>query len=210
MPGSRAALRTIGIFVGGVIAFSSVALWLELAAGYPLHASHVPGTNRSVEDALWHVGTAFVLALPARRLWLAVVGPALALGIDVDHVFGAVLPTVLDRQAHDLFFLILIGLLLYYLEGRSAALSSAGAILAHVAVDGGRFPFFAPVSVATYPLALWESVVLLTLGAGLFFLSVKHLRDLRAPTNGLALVAVVAGVSIALAAVPAVAMFNGA
>ncbi|HYK92474.1 MAG TPA: hypothetical protein VEY07_00315, partial [Thermoplasmata archaeon] len=163
----------------------------------------------SLVDALWHLLTALGLALPARRWVVAWLAPILALGLDVDHVFGDVLATVTGRTAHDLFLVVLVGGLLYELQGRSAALIGVGAVLAHIGVDGGGFPLLGPISTTFYFPPLAVLILFIGLAAGLFFLAARPLRDLRRPTSVALLGGAIAVVALLFVYLPVVSTFIG-
>lgn len=196
--GWKRALALLVTFEISVLVFATVALAVELALGYSPYQGHFSGPSRAVSDAIWHLATALVLVVPARNRVLLVVGPTMALGLDIDHVFGAFLPVVTPRPAHDLFFVGLLALALYLLFGRLGALLGPGAVLAHFAVDGGTFPFFAPVTVHEYPLGFPEQVILLLVGALLIFLSSRKAAELRRPRTLATFVGAVGIVALAL------------
>lgn len=203
----RSAIITVLLFGVAVVVFAAFTIGVEVALGHPLQSATAPGYSPSLLDAVWHLATAFVLVLPARRwaaLWLA---PVLALGIDADHIFGDVLPTVTGRTDHNLFFLVLIGALLYFLQGRSASFLALGAVLAHIAVDGGRFPLFGPVSVSLITIPLPILLALLPVASVLFYLAGRDVRELTRTSQ----IAQIAVVSFAVGAVfvflPALATF---
>ncbi|HZY92440.1 MAG TPA: hypothetical protein VFG07_06690 [Thermoplasmata archaeon] len=179
----RSGIATLLLFATGALVFAAVTIGVEVALGHPLLPPNAPGVSPSLADALWHLASAFLIALPARRwvtLWLA---PALALGLDIDHVFGDVLPTVTGRTDHDVLFVLAIGVVLYVLQGRSAALLASGAVLAHIAVDGGAFPFFGPASVTFFAPPLPVLLVMLGAAAGLFYLAGRDWKELWRPTH---------------------------
>ncbi len=205
----RSPVVTLVLFAVGAVGFSAFTIGIEVLLGHPLVAAQTPGISHSLLDALWHLATAFVLALPARRwvhLWLA---PVLALGIDLDHLFGGILPTVTGRTAHDLLFLVVISLLIYQVQGRSAALLATGAVLAHLAVDGGEFPLLGPFSATSYAIPLAASFAMLVVAALLFFLAGREARELRRPTYVASVLAAAVLVGLVFAYLPAVAAFVG-
>jgi hypothetical protein len=181
----------VALFLGGILLWSFGTFLILLGLGYPEAPHHPPGLSTSLVDALWHVGTAALLALAARDRVVLVVAPVLSLGLDIDHLFGTVFPTVLPRSAHDLFLIGALGLVIYFLRGRPSAFVAAGAILVHIGVDGGGFPLLSPVTTTFYTLDLPLQIILVA-GAGLLFaLAVRPLRALRARENWLPLVVVV-------------------
>lgn len=188
----------LALYLGAVLLWSFGAFGVEVLLGGTVLAPVRPGAGASGVDALWHLGTAFVLALPTRHRWAVLLAPALALGLDIDHLFGAVFPTVVTRQAHALLFVVLVGLALYALRGRTAGLLAAGAVLAHIGVDGGSFPLFAPLSTAFFPLDLAGQVVFVAAAAILFFVSVRPWKDALAPRDALPIAGVVAALAVIL------------
>ena len=203
----RSAIMTVVLFGVTVVVFSAFSIGAEVALGHPIQSANVPGYSPSLLDAVWHVATAFVLVLPARRwasLWLA---PTLALGLDVDHIFGDILPTVTGRTAHVVFFIALVGVLLYVVQGRSAAFLAVGAVIAHIAVDGGRFPLFGPVSVGLVRIPLPILLALLPVAAVLFYLAGRDIRELRRPTSLIALSVVCLAVGAVFVYLPTIATF---
>lgn len=208
---TRYGLLTLLVYVAAVVGFVAFAIQVELLLGNPLAAPRAPGVARNATDAFWHLATAFALVLPTRRrgaLWLA---PLLALGLDVDHVFGYYLPTVTPRSAHDLFFVMLVGILLYLIRGRPAALIAVGATVGHIAVDGGSFPFLGPLTRTLFPLPFVAQAVLVVLAALLFFLAFEPLSALRKNTNWMPLLVscgiVVGAVYFLLPLLPALSSF---
>ncbi|HZY69797.1 MAG TPA: hypothetical protein VFF67_02310 [Thermoplasmata archaeon] len=186
-----------------VFGWSGITFLVELALGYSARAPSAPSQSFALLDGIWHVATAFAVALPARRrlyLWYA---PAVGLGADLDHLFGATLPTVVLRPAHDLIFLGILGVALFALFGRFAALSAPGLFLLHIGVDGGLFPFFAPATLTTDSLTFPEQVALISAGASLVFIATRRARDLRSPRAWLSIVGAVAVLAAVLALLPA-------
>lgn len=202
------AIVIVGLFLAAVLAFSAAAIAVAVALGHPLLAGQIPGGGKSGLDALWHLLTAFVLVLPLRNRLAAVLAPALSLGIDIDHLFGSVFPYVVGREAHDVFFLVLVSLFVAALEGRSAGLLTAGAVVTHIGVDGGVFPFFAPATLTLYPLDYPVEVALVALAAVLFFLAYRSPRDLLRPRTGLPVAGAVAVIAVAMIFFPYLFTFN--
>ncbi len=206
--GRRDAVATTILYLGAVVAFSAAAIAVSVGLGDPLLSGQVPSGGKSGLDAIWHLLTAFVLVLPLRRRLAYLLAPLLSLGIDIDHIFGSFLPYVVGRQAHDVFFLVLVTLFLYAIEGRPAALLGAGAVVTHIAVDGGTFPFFAPATLAQFPLPYGVEVGLLVVAAVLFHLAYRPARELASPRTGGALAVVVVTVSVAVLFFPLLFSFN--
>ncbi|MCI4331491.1 MAG: hypothetical protein L3K19_06560 [Thermoplasmata archaeon] len=167
------------VFVAIDWLWSAGAFGVELALGDRLLAHRSPDTSKNAADALWHVATALVIALPSRRVYVWVAAPAFALALDVDHLFGAVLPTVVIRSAHDVFFIGLFGVVLLIGFGRPAALVAVGAVLEHIAVDGGGFPLFAPITTTYYVLPFPAQVALIGGAAFLLFAALRPVREFR-------------------------------
>jgi hypothetical protein len=207
---SREALVVLLLFCGGSLAFAGVSVLLELGAGDTLVTGNLPGPTHSVEDALWHLGTGFLLALPARRRVLLWLGPLLALGIDADHVFGGLFPTVVYRGSHSLVFLVVVVVVLYRFSGPAGAGLGAGGFLVHLAVDGGAFPLFAPLSIAAFPLPLGLQVIGVGLSALCTFLAVNPWRELTKRSRWLPMIACAGALAVVLATVAAISSFNGA
>ncbi len=206
--GMRDAVTTTILYLVAVVAFSAAAIAIAVGLGDPLLSGQVPSSGKSGLDAIWHLLTAFVLVLPLRRRLAYLLAPVLSLGIDIDHIFGSFLPYVVGREAHDVFFLVLVSLFLYAVEGRPAALLGAGAVVTHIAVDGGSFPFFAPVSIAQYPLPFPAAVLLLVVAALLFHLAYRPVDELRQPRIALPIAGVIAAVSVAVLFFPLLYSFN--
>ncbi len=205
----RSGILTVFLFGAGVLGFSAAVVGVEVLQGWPLIAPATPGFSHSLADALWHLLSALAIALPARRWAVAWLGPVLALGLDVDHLFGGILPTVTMRTAHDLLLVVLLAAALYWVQGRSAGFLAAGAILAHIAVDGGAFPLLGPFTVATFVLPFAASVVLFVAAAVLFFLAGREARELLRPFP-LLLVAIACAVALsAFAYLPLLSSFVG-
>ena len=146
--------------------------------------------------------------LPARRRVLLWAAPVLALSIDVDHLFGGVLPTVVPREAHDLFFILVVVAVLWRIEGAPAAALAAGATLAHIGVDGGLFPFLAPATTAQYALPMPAAFAMLIAAGVLFFVATRPGRAVLEPRFGVPLVAAIVSVVLLVAFVPALNPFN--
>lgn len=179
-----------------VLGFALFLIGCEVGLGDPLVLARSPGNLRSIEDAAWHLGTGLALALPARRWSAAAMASLMTLGLDGDHIFGDLLPTVIGRTDHCLVFLVAAPFVLYALQGRTAALLGAGAVLAHLSLDGGAFPLFAPVSVATYAFPLAVTAVGAVAAALLFSLAFRPRRVVLS-TRSLLAIAVVSAVCVA-------------
>jgi hypothetical protein len=209
-PGNRwrTPLGTLLLFGLLDLGFAGLVVGIEVATGHPPQMAHAPSASPSFDDALWHVGTAFLLVLPLRNrlaLWIA---PVLALGFDVDHIFGTVLPTVDGRSAHDAFFVLMLTTVLYFVLGRSPALVGAGVVVAHLAVDGGTFPWFGPFSTAVYPLPLPLALSLLVLGSAMMALGFRSVREILSPRTLLPIAASCAVIGSVLALVPFVSTWS--
>ena len=205
----RSALVTVVLYGALVLGFSLLAIGVEVALGHPLQAATPPGISHSLVDAIWHLGTALVLAIPARR-WVAVwLAPVLALGLDVDHVFGDVLPTVTGRTAHDLLFVLLVAGLLYWLQGRSASLFAAGAVLAHIGVDGGGFPLFGPATPSFFSPPLAILITFIGAASALCFVAARPAKEVGTPL-GIGGIALASGcVATLFAYLPVLSSFIG-
>ncbi len=205
----RSGMLTVILYGAAVLGFSGLLVGVEVLLGHPLLNAATPGFSHSLADALWHVVSALAIALPARRwatVWLA---PVLALGLDVDHLFGGILPTVTMRTAHSLVFLLLVSAILYIAQGRSAAFLAAGAVLVHIGVDGGSFPFFGPFTVASYGLPFVGSVVFVAAAAGLFFLAGREPSEATRPYPLATMALACAAVLVAFAYLPFLSPFVG-
>lgn len=154
---------------------------IESAIGLPLKLDDGPAVASNLRDAVWHLATAFLLVLPLGERRLLVLGPLLSLGLDIDHVFGTYLPEPFARMAHNVIFLALATLALFFFLGRYAAFASAAAILTHLAVDGGDFPLFAPFTAARFSLPYPVELGLVAAATLLFFLAVRPIGDLVKP-----------------------------
>ena len=195
---ARESALLLAVFLAAVLFWSFGSLATELLLGDSLLSPHHPRPSQSFVDALWHVATAAILTIPARHRWLTVLAPALALGLDIDHLFGTVFPTVIIRSAHDLFFLAALMAIGYAVRGRVAMLAPAGAVLAHLAVDGGGFPFFGPFSTMFYPLSEPMQVGTLLLAGLLLYASVRPIDRLREPREATVFVATLAALTLLL------------
>lgn len=174
-------LRGIGIvtlFAIAAFAFAGVSLVIAFSAGEPLFRGGSVTSSRALLDAGWHAATGLLMVLPARNRRLYVLGPILTTEIDVDHLYGAYLPTEVGRPAHDLVFLALLFLVLGSTFGRPGAFLGAAGFLGHVSVDGGGFPFLSPISGSTWSLPLPVEILLAGLAVLLFFTSVRAAREL--------------------------------
>lgn len=189
----------LALYLALVLLWSGGAFEVEVLLGHPPLPPHLPEPGASFVDALWHLGTAFLLALPTRQRWAIALAPSLALGLDIDHLFGSIFPTVVTRQAHALLFVVLVGLALYAVRGRAAGGIASGAVLAHIGVDGGSFPLLAPFSTAFYPLNLGEQGVFLVVAAALFLLGVRTAREAASRRYALPFVAALASMGVLLA-----------
>ncbi len=172
----------IGVaFIAADLLWSTFLALVEPILGVPLHAPHHLQGVASAIDALWHLTTALVLVLPTRNRLLWVLGPSLALGLDVDHLFGGVLASPFPRLAHDLIFAAALGAGLSVLLGRAAALLGPAALLAHLAVDGGGFPLVAPLSPDGFALVYPAQVAFVIAASLLFFFALRSPAELRHP-----------------------------
>ncbi|MCI4350802.1 MAG: hypothetical protein L3K15_04745 [Thermoplasmata archaeon] len=178
-PTPRDAVVTGIVFGAVILLWSEGSLLIELAFGAHAHSGSPPPGSFALLDGLWHLATGLVVALPARRRTLLWAAPLFSLGLDVDHVFGAFLPTVLIRPAHDVFLLAILVVVLLVVEGRFAALAAPAAILVHFGVDGGAFPFFAPASLQYYPLSYAEQFGFIVVAVLVMFFSTRRVSELR-------------------------------
>lgn len=182
-PGEPSRLRdSVGLlsfFLVAVLLWCTGLTLLEFGLGLPFLPTGGANTRANYLDALWHLGTGALLALPFRRRSLYVLLPAFSLGLDVDHLFGYVLPAPFGREAHNLFFLALLAGISYATVGRFLSASASAGWLTHIAVDGGAFPLFAPFSTQTYPLPYALELLLLAGALIAAHLSVRSLRSLR-------------------------------
>jgi hypothetical protein len=202
-PGTRE-----GLFVGllfGVVVFlwSAGSLGIELLLGDRLRAGTPPGASFGLLDGLWHLATGFIAALPARQRTLLWAAPAMSLGLDIDHLFGSYLPTVLIRPAHNLFLIAILAVVLYVGAGRFGMSAAVAAVLVHIGVDGGTFPLFAPASLTMYPLAYPVQLALIVAAVLLYFLSVRPLGRLKDRRAVLSVVVSVGVLAVLLALIPA-------
>jgi hypothetical protein len=205
----RDGLLLIVLFEIAVLVWGAALTSIESALGVALAIRRVPGSSGAGADALWHLASAALLALPSRRRALWIVAPVLALGLDIDHVFGVLVPGPFPRVAHNLVFLAIVGLILGFTRGRFAGLVAPGAILAHVAVDGGSFPLVAPFSPVSVSLPLWAQTVFLVAAVALFLAAARPLRDLYRPRYAIPAAAAVLVLVLLLAfVVPPNAGFN--
>ncbi len=190
-------MGTVLLLMAVDLLWSAGAFAIEVALRDPLLHHRNPETDKSLADAVWHVATAFLIALPTRRVLAWVLVPLLALGFDVDHVFGGLLPTVVIRSAHDVFFLAALAIVMLLVRGRPGVALSVGAVIEHLAVDGGGFPLFAPVSTAYFVLPFPVQAAMIGGSAILLFVALRPLSDLRQPR----VFAPVAGAAIALVSI---------
>ena len=208
--GWRTGLAGSAVFAALVVGWTGAMatfLWLS-GASTPL--PHQLPETASLEDALWHLGTAAILAFAAGRRTSYWAAPVMALGIDLDHL-GALWGWVgLHRPAHDLVFLVVATLVLYRLVGRPAALTAAGALLEHLAVDGGTFPLLSPFSRSYYALSYGLEIALLVAAGVLLMVAVRPLRAISTPRWGVRLLLTVGVLALLLAfAQPWIQGFNG-
>lgn len=162
----RFELWLFGAFVAGDLVFSSISnLIAHLLQGVPYLPAQPPAAGPNLLDAVWHLATGLLFALPMRERRALLVVPALTLLLDVDHLFGAVLPVAVPRPAHDLLFFALLAAGLLPTLGRRAMALAVGASLLHVGVDGGTFPLFAPASPASFGLTFPEQLAFLAAAA---------------------------------------------
>ena len=181
---------------------------IEVAFGASLRAATPPGPARGLEDALWHLVTALLLVLPARRRTLLWLVPLLSLAIDVDHAFGSLLPTVVGRQAHSLVFLAVVSVVLGHRWGSTGTFLGAGAVLSHLAVDGGSFPIIVPLSTSVVEAPLAFQLLGVGLAEASFFLATRDARDALRLRYAIPLVAAGALVGGILAFAPGLISFN--
>ncbi len=189
---------TLLLFLAAVLLWSYGAFLTEILLGATPLSPHLPPSSASLADALWHLATAFLLALPTRHRWAIALAQALALGLDIDHLFGSFFPTVVTRQAHAFLFVAMVGVALYVVRGRPSGLLASGAVLAHIGVDGGTFPLFAPLSTTFFPLTLAEQIAFLAVAAFLFVLSMRSYREIVSRRFGLPLIAAIVTMSAIL------------
>jgi hypothetical protein len=178
-PSWRTAAVVFIAFVAGVLVWAGGTTALEAALGNPLLSPNRPGVSGNLIDAFWHLGTVFVLVLPARNRVMAVLAPMLSLGIDADHLFGTAFPSVVARPAHDLFFVALLGAALLIGFGRAASFAAVSAVATHLAVDSGTFPLLAPFSLTGYSIPIVPAAIVIAGAAVLVVLSVHPFRSLR-------------------------------
>lgn len=190
----------------------AVLLFLGLAAAFPAlvdlgayllgQSTFLGGSVTSrpaLLDGAWHAGIGLLLVLPARDIRLALFGPVLATEIDLDHVYGAYLPTEVGRPAHNLFFLLLLTYAAGVVIGRSGVWLVAAGWLGHLSVDGGGFPLLAPFARTSWPLP-YALEVAMGAGAALLFFGARHpWSELRKPQAGLSVVAVALGIALLMA-----------
>jgi len=206
----RKGVRLLVLYAVVVLGFSLVALVVELALGDPFSTGRSPGVSRSFEDAAWHLVTGLAIAVPTRRRALIVLTPVFALAIDVDHVFGSLLPTVVPREAHDLFFLVAIALVFLPLAGRAWTQLAIGATLVHLGADGGSFPLLAPVTTQSWAFPFAVAVVTIVAAALLVGLSGRTPRELVRPAYLVPTAAAVVVILLAGFAVGWIQVFSGA
>ncbi len=173
---------------------------VALVFGQPWHVGGSVTSRPALLDAGWHAAIGLLMVLPARDPRLYLFGPVLTTEIDVDHLYGAYLPTEVGRPAHDLFFLLLLVVLLGTVAGRAGAMLGAAGWLGHVSVDGGGFPFLAPLARATWSLALPLEVALAALAVLLFFFAVRPSSDLASRRNTVTVGLVIVALAVLLAA----------
>jgi hypothetical protein len=194
----RRALALVVAFALVDLAWDAVLAAIEFSLGLAPHHARTIALLPNLEDAVWHLATAFVLVLPIRRRPLFALGPLLALELDVDHVFGFLLSTPLGRLAHDVFFAVLATVVLGTVFGRVGATLPAAAWFVHLAVDGGNFPLFAPATPTTFALPYAIEAAFVVIAALLFFVGVRRASQLRTLRYGLPLLAAVVVLSAVL------------
>jgi hypothetical protein len=175
---ARDGVGMLVLYLGAVLAWCAALTPLEAALGFPLLRGGSVATTSNYLDALWHLATGLAIAVPSRNLRLCAVLPLLSLGLDVDHLFGGLLPAPFPREAHDLVFLLLAAAAMWVVAGRFLAGAVAAGWIAHVAVDGGAFPLLAPFAATAYPLPYPGAVAALVGALLLGFLAVHPVRAL--------------------------------
>ena len=205
----RAGFSSLLLYALVALAFSIAALAIELALGDPLATGRSPAVTRSLEDAAWHLVTGLAIALPTRRRALILMTPLFALVIDVDHVFGSLSPTVVGREAHDVFFVLLLAVVLGWRSGRAWTQVALGATFVHLGVDGGAFPLLAPVMTQTWGLPFAVALVLILAAAALVGLADRAPRQFLRPTSLFPTAVAVLAILLASSAVSWVQVFSG-
>ena len=171
----------LAVFLLLSLGWGAMATWLAEGAGQPISAATGP-TQGEYIDAFWHLGTGFLIALPARDRRLLLITPCMSLGLDADHVFGLFLPSAVSRPDHSLLFALLAASVAYAWKGSLARGATIAAIFTHFAVDGGTFPFLDPLTFSRWPLSFAASAALLV-GCGALLLlqgSPRGWKDQRA------------------------------
>jgi hypothetical protein len=194
----RDAAVMLLLFLLAVLAWCATLTPLEAALGLPLSRGGNVASTGNYRDAFWHLATGLAIAIPMRNRWLYALLPMFSLGLDVDHLFGSVLPTPFPREAHDLLFLVLSSALLLVAGGRFLAGTAAAGWITHIAVDGGTFPFLAPFSSDRFALPYPVAVVAIALAGLVAFLAVRPVRALRDPRQLVPLAVTVALLALLL------------
>lgn len=205
----RRGLTLAVVYAIASVAFAGAAVAIELAFGHALAHGHGGDVARSLEDAAWHLGTGLAIALPTRRRVLCLVLPLMTLGIDADHVFGGLLPTVVGRESHSLIFLVLVTAVFALIFGRDAGLLATSATLLHLGVDGGSFPLLAPASAGVWPLPFGVAVLGIAAAGGLALAVGRSPRDLFRLSCLVPAAVAVSAVVVAGFLIPWVQVFNG-
>ena len=196
----RPLLPFVAVFLLLDLGWATLVNFLAGAVHVQSHAASHPGQADAV-DAVWHLATGLLVAIPARDRRLYLLAPALSLGLDVDHVFGLVVPAAVSRPSHTLLFVALAVVVALAWKGRWMAFGVGGAVLTHLAVDGGSLPLLAPVVFSRWTLSPVVEGVLVVFAGGLFLLALgrhdKRIRDPRAWVE-LGIIAVLLAIFLAL------------
>ena len=183
---------------------TAIAVWcgaltpIEFALGVPMKGIEGISSGPNYRDALWHLGTGLLVALPLRNRALLILMPLLSLGLDSDHAFAAIFPTPLSREAHNLIFFGLVTVVLLRLGGRFLGGAVASSWLIHIAVDGGDFPLFAPFTPAEFTLSYPMVVLMVAAATAAAYLAVRPAELPRSARDWVPVVAMFVGVSVAL------------
>jgi hypothetical protein len=201
----RIGLRLLPVVVAFVIldlAWAALMDTLDILRGSASTEIFPLGAGPALLDALWHLGSAALLTLAAQDRRVTLLAPPLALLLDLDHIFGYFVPTALGRPDHDLVFAVLVMVLLAWRFGRFPGAVAGTAILAHMAVDGGDFPLFAPLTWSRWSFPFPLQVALCVVVVAGFVLAVQAPRRLWDPRTLLlgALGVLVVAVLLAVAA----------